>query len=317
MAIKQPDYIWFNGKLVHWFDAKVHVLSHAIHYGSSVFEGIRCYETEDGLALFRLQDHIRRLYDSAKIYRMELPFAASTLEQACRDVVIENRLSASYLRPVAFRGYNSIGVSPVDNPVEVAVAAFEWGAYLGEESLAQGVDVAVSSWNRMAPNTLPTAAKAGGNYLSSQLVVEEARRHGYAEGIALDTNGYISEGSGENIFVVRNGVLYTPPATAAILPGLTRDTIMVLAAELGYRVVEGNIAREALYLADEVFMTGTAAEVVPIRSVDGQIVGAGCRGPITEQLQKLFFGLFNGSTPDRWGWLDRIYHTEPCALHRP
>ncbi|WMS88343.1 branched-chain amino acid transaminase [Pleionea litopenaei] len=317
MAIKQPDYIWFNGKVIHWHDAKVHVLSHAIHYGSSVFEGIRCYETDDGVAIFRLQDHIRRLYDSAKIYRMELPFAASTLEQACRDVIVENRLSASYIRPVAFRGYNSIGVLPFDNPVEVAVAAFEWGAYLGEDSLAQGVDVAVSSWNRAAPNTIPTAAKAGGNYLSSQLVVEEAKRHGYAEGIALDTNGYISEGSGENIFVVRNGTLYTPPATAAILPGLTRDTIMTLAEESGWKVVECNIAREALYLADEVFMTGTAAEIVPVRSVDGQIVGAGCRGPITEQLQQLFFGLFNGKTQDQWGWLEHIYHVEPCALHRP
>ena len=315
MAIKQPDYIWFNGNIVHWHDAKVHVLSHAIHYGSSVFEGIRCYETNDGLAIFRLQDHIKRLYDSAKIYRMEIPFAAKRLEQACRDTILENRLGASYLRPVAFRGYNSIVVLPFDNPVEVAVAAFEWGAYLGEDSLAQGVDVGVSSWQRVAPNTIPTAAKAGGNYLSSQLIVEEAKRHGYAEGIALDTNGYISEGSGENIFVLRNGTLYTPPATAAILPGLTRDTIMTLAKEAGYQVVEANLSREALYLADEVFMTGTAAEIVPVRSVDGQIVGAGCRGPVTEQLQKLFFGLFTDETEDKWGWLERIYHEEPCELH--
>ncbi|WP_144394875.1 branched-chain amino acid transaminase [Pleionea sediminis] len=315
MAIKQPDLIWFNGNLIHWHDAKVHVLSHAIHYGSSVFEGVRCYETPDGLAIFRLQDHVKRLFDSAKIYRMELPFAPETLEQACRDVVTENRLSSAYIRPVAFRGYNSIGVLPFDNPVEVAVAAFEWGAYLGEDSLAQGVDVGVSSWNRVAPNTIPTAAKAGGNYLSSQLVVEEAMRHGYAEGIALDTNGYISEGSGENIFVVRNGVLYTPPATAAILPGLTRNTIITLAEESGYKVVEGNIAREALYLADEVFMTGTAAEIVPVRSVDAQIIGAGCRGPITETLQKMFFGLFSGETNDKWSWLDRIYLEEPVALH--
>ncbi|NVJ61227.1 MAG: branched-chain amino acid transaminase [Gammaproteobacteria bacterium] len=315
MAIKQPDYIWFNGNIVHWHDAKVHVLSHAIHYGSSVFEGIRCYETGDGLAIFRLKDHIKRLYDSAKIYRMEIPFSAQKLEQACRDAVLENRLSASYIRPVAFRGYNSIGVLPFDNPVDVAVAAFEWGAYLGETSLAQGVDVGVSSWQRVAPNTIPTAAKAGGNYLSSQLVVEEAKRHGYAEGIALDTNGFISEGSGENIFVVRNGTLYTPPATAAILPGLTRDTIMTLARENGHQVVEANLSREALYLADEVFMTGTAAEIVPVRSVDGQIVGAGCRGAITEQLQTQFFGLFSGETDDQWGWLDKIYHDEPCELH--
>jgi branched-chain amino acid aminotransferase len=216
---------------------------------------------------------------------------------------------------VAFRGYNSIGVLPFENPVEVAVAAFEWGAYLGESSLAQGVDVGISSWNRSAPNTIPTAAKAGGNYLSSQLVVEEAKRHGYAEGIALDTQGFISEGSGENIFVLRGGKLYTPPATAAILPGITRDTVMILAQSMGYSVVETNIAREALYLADEVFMTGTAAEIVPVRSVDGQIIGAGCRGPITEALQKAFFGLFDGSTEDQWGWLDRIYLDEPCALY--
>ncbi len=317
MAIKQPDLIWFNGNLIHWHDAKVHVLSHAIHYGSSVFEGIRCYETPDGLAIFRLRDHVMRLFDSAKIYRMELPFSLESLEQACRDVITENRLSSSYIRPVAFRGYNSIGVLPFDNPVEVAVAAFEWGAYLGEDSLAQGVDVGVSSWNRAAPNTIPTAAKAGGNYLSSQLVVEEAKRHGYAEGIALDTQGYISEGSGENIFVLRAGKLYTPPATAAILPGITRDTVMTLAQNMGYQVVEANIAREALYLAEEVFMTGTAAEIVPVRSVDGQIIGAGCRGPVTEALQKAFFGLFDGSTEDQWGWLDHVYLEEPCALHRP
>ncbi len=317
MAIKQPDLIWFNGNLIHWHEAKVHVLSHAIHYGSSVFEGIRCYETPDGLAIFRLRDHVKRLFDSAKIYRMELPFSLESLEQACRDVITENRLSSSYIRPVAFRGYNSIGVLPFDNPVEVAVAAFEWGAYLGEDSLAQGVDVGVSSWNRAAPNTIPTAAKAGGNYLSSQLVVEEAKRHGYAEGIALDTQGYISEGSGENIFVLRGGKLYTPPATAAILPGITRDTVMTLAKQMGYEVVEANIAREALYLADEVFMTGTAAEIVPVRSVDGQIIGAGCRGAVTEALQKAFFGLFDGTTEDQWGWLDHVYLEQPCALHRP
>ncbi|MCO7227173.1 branched-chain amino acid transaminase [Pleionea sp. CnH1-48] len=315
MAIKQPEFIWFNGKLIHWNDAKVHVLSHAIHYGSSVFEGIRCYETEDGLAIFRLQDHVKRLYDSAKIYRMEIPFSEEAMNRACRDVITENRLGAAYLRPIAFRGYSSIGVLPADNPVEVSVAAFEWGAYLGEESLAQGVDVGVSSWNRVAPNTIPTAAKAGGNYLSSQLVAEEAKRHGYAEGIALDTQGYISEGSGENIFIVRNGKLYTPPATAAILPGITRDTIMTLARELGYETIEANLAREALYLADEVFMTGTAAEIVPVRSVDSQIIGAGCRGPITEQLQKTFFGLFNGTTEDKWGWLDHIYLEQPMAVY--
>jgi len=309
MAIKQPELIWHNGKLIPWMDAQVHVLSHAIHYGSSVFEGIRAYPTqkENISAIFRLKEHIDRFYDSAKIYRMEIPYSAEQLCQACKQNLIENNLRNAYLRPVALRGYGGVGVVPTaENPTEVSIAAFEWGAYLGEESLEQGVDAGVSSWNRVAPNTLPTAAKAGGNYLSSQLVGEEARRHGYAEGIALDTQGFISEGSGENVFIVKKNIIYTPALSSAILPGITRDTVITLAEDQGYKIVETQLARESLYLADEVFMTGTAAEIVPVRSVDAHQIGSGKRGEITKQLQHLFFGLFTGETIDKWKWLDEV-----------
>jgi branched-chain amino acid aminotransferase len=306
MPINPTKYIWFNGELVPWENATVHVMTHALHYGSSVFEGVRCYNTPKGPAVFRLAPHTRRLFDSAKIYRMELPYSQAQISDACKAVVRENGLNSAYLRPLAWRGYGEIGVMPLKNPVEVMVAAIEWGAYLGAEALENGVDVAVSSWTRMAPNTLPSMAKAGGNYLSSQLIVMEAQRHGYAEGIALDTNGNLSEGSGENLFVIRDGVIFTPPLTAALLPGITRDTIMTLARELGYEVREQNLPREALYLADELFFTGTAAEVSPIRSVDGIPIGAGKRGPITTAVQKAFFGLFNGETEDRWGWLEYV-----------
>jgi len=306
MPIPATKYIWFNGKLVPWEKATVHVLSHALHYGSSVFEGVRAYETPRGPAIFRLKDHTRRLFDSAKIYRMELPYSQAQISDACKAVVRENGLNSAYLRPLAWRGYGEIGVMPLKNPVEVMVAAIEWGAYLGAEALENGVDVAVSSWTRMAPNTLPAMAKAGGNYLSSQLIVMEAQRHGYAEGIALDTNGNLSEGSGENLFVIRDGVIFTPPLTAALLPGITRDTILALAHDLGYEVREQNLPREALYLADELFFTGTAAEVSPIRSVDGITIGAGKRGPITTAVQKAFFGLFNGETEDTRGWLEYV-----------
>lgn len=301
--ISQPELIWHNGELIPWMDAKVHVLSHAIHYGSSVFEGIRSYNTPNGAALFRLDEHIERLFQSAKIYRMKIPFTQQEIIDACHSIVSANKLKDAYLRPVAFFGYGAIGVNPKENPVVVSVAAFQWGAYLGEDSINQGVDTAVSSWNRVAPNTIPTAAKAGGNYLSSQLVIEEAARHGYHEGIALDTNGFISEGSGENIFIVRNNILYTPPFTASILPGITRDTVITLAKKNGLQVIEQNMTREAFYLADEAFMTGTAAEVVPIRSVDGIAVGNGKRGSVTELIQQQFFGLFNGATQDEWQWL--------------
>lgn len=307
MAITPPDLIWHNGKLIPWGEARVHVLTHAIHYGSSVFEGIRAYQTPAGTAIFRLTDHIKRLYDSAKIYRMEIPYTLEQLLQGCKDVVRDNHLSQAYLRPIAFMGYGGIGIIPTnETPVEVSIAAFEWGAYLGEGALEAGVDVGVSSWQRLAPNTMPTAAKAGGNYLSSGLIAREARRHGYTEGIALDANHYVSEGAGQNIFLVKNGVFYTPPATASILPGITRDTVMVLAKELGYELREQAIAREALYLADEMFLCGTASEIVPVRSVDGLAVGEGKRGPITKALQEHFFGLFNGKTEDKWGWLEPV-----------
>jgi branched-chain amino acid aminotransferase len=281
-------------------------MTHALHYGSSVFEGVRCYNTPKGPAAFRLAPHTRRLFDSAKIYRMEPPYSQAQISDACKAVVRENGLSSAYLRPLVWRGYGEIGVMPLKNPVEVMIAAIEWGAYLGADALENGVDVAVSSWQRVAPNTLPAMSKAGGNYLSSQLIVMEAQRHGYAEGIALDTNGNLSEGSGENLFVIRDGVIFTPPLTAALLPGITRDTILTLARALGHEVREQNLPREALYLADELFFTGTAAEVSPIRSVDGIKIGAGKRGPITTVIQKAFFGLFNGETEDKWGWLEYV-----------
>lgn len=306
MAKSTADFIWFNGELVPWADAKVHVLSHALHYASSVFEGVRAYKTPQGPAIFRLADHTQRLFDSAKIYRMEIPYTQDQISQACKDAVGKNGLQSAYIRPIAFIGDVGLGLTPQGTECDVAVAAFEWGAYLGEEGLANGIDVAVTSWNRIAANTLPMAAKAAGNYLSSQLISREAKRHGYQEGIALDVNGCISEGAGENIFLVRNGILSTPPATASILPGITRDSISILARDHGYEVREEPIAREALYVADEVFMTGTAAEVVPIRSVDRLTVGSGKRGPVTEELQNAFFGLFDGSTEDRYGWLDLV-----------
>ncbi|MBU2883264.1 branched-chain amino acid transaminase [Psychrosphaera sp. B3R10] len=302
------EKIWFNGKLIPFADAKVHVLSHAIHYGSSVFEGVRAYDTPDkGTCIFRLEDHTRRLFDSAKIYRMTIPHTMEELNQAQKDVVVQNGFKSAYLRPAAFYGEIGLGLAvPFNTEADVIVAAMEWGAYLGEEALENGVDAGVSSWNRLAANTMPTGAKAGGNYLSSQLISMEARRHGYGEGIALDVHGYVSEGAGENLFVIRDGVVTTTPITAAILPGLTRDTIIKLLKELGYVVREQNIPREALYLADEVLMCGTAAEVTPVRSVDGIEVGSGKRGPITKQIQEAFFGLFNGTTEDKWGWLTPV-----------
>lgn len=301
------ELIWFNGKMIPWQDAQVHVMTHALHYGSSVFEGIRAYNTPQGPVIFRLEEHIDRLFDSAKIYRMKIPFTKAEIIQACKDAVKDNKLKDAYLRPLAFIGDVGMGLRPpADAKIEVIIAAFEWGAYLGEEAIEQGVEVGVSSWNRLAPNTMPTAAKAGGNYLSSQLISVEAARHGYTEGIAMDVNNYISEGAGQNLFLVRNNIISTPPGAASILPGLTRDTVVRLAKQLGYEVREELISREALYLADEFFMTGTASEVVPVRSVDGIEVGSGSRGPITKSIQEAFFGLFTGDTPDEWGWLESI-----------
>ena len=300
--------IWFNGKLVPWDEASVHVLSHALHYGSSVFEGIRVYKTPDGPQAFRLTDHVRRLYDSAKIYRMPIPYECDELIDVCKEVIVANDLTeGAYIRPIALRGYGEIGLAPKpDHPVDVAVAAWEWGAYLGAEGLERGVDVCISSWQRVAPNTLPSLAKAGGNYLSSQLISLEAKQRGFAEGIALATDGTVSEGAGENLFVIRGGRVIAPPTTSSILTGITRDTAIRLLERLGHTVVEQTIAREALYLADEMFFTGTAAEITPIRSVDGIEIGSGSRGPITEQLQSAFFGLFSGDTEDSDGWLEGV-----------
>jgi branched-chain amino acid aminotransferase len=319
MPLKTSKYIWHEGKLTPWEQATVHVLSHALHYGSSVFEGIRVYATPTGAVGFRLTDHIRRLFDSAKIYRMKIPYTCEALVDACREVVRENDLlKGAYIRPIAFRGYGEMGVAGnIEQPASVSVAAWQWGSYLGEHGLDQGVDVCVSSWQRVAPNTVPALAKAGGNYLSSALVTLEARRLGFAEGLALNTAGFVSEGAGENVFLVQNGTVYTPPVASSILSGLTRDSVIKLAQSAGLEVVEQNIPRELLYIADEVFLTGTAAEVTPVRSVDKIPVGEGKRGPITERLQKLFFGLFDGSTADRFGWLEPIVEPQPTRIDRP
>ena len=319
MGFNAAQWIWQNGEFVPWQNATVHVLSHGLHYGSTVFEGIRAYDTPRGSAIFRLHEHIARLYDSARIYRMQLKYTPAQVEQACRDLIRNNRLfKGAYLRPIVYRGMSGFSLAPKpDAPIEIAIAAVEMGAYLGSESLEQGVDACVSSWQRIAPNTMPTLAKAGGNYLSSQLISMEAQRHGYAEGIAVGTDGMLSEGGGENLFLVRKGALYTPPVGAAILAGITRDSIITLARDIGLEVREQSLPREALYLADEAFFTGTACEVTPIRSIDGLAIGAGQRGPVTRQMQEAFFGLFNGRTRDVHGWLDRIepeVETE-CAVH--
>ncbi len=307
MAKVNSDLIWFNGEFVAWKDATVHVMSHALHYGSSVFEGIRAYDTHKGTCIFRLEEHIDRLFDSAKIYRMNIPFTKEQIAQACKDAVKENGLKSAYLRPLIFLGEVGMGLRPpIDAISDVIIAAFPWDAYLGEEAIEQGVDVGISSWNRLAPNTMPTAAKAGGNYLSSQLISCEASRHGYAEGIALDVNNYVSEGAGQNVFLVRKGIIYTPPSSASILQGLTRDAVISIAKDNGYEVREEQITREALYLAEEVFMTGTATEVVPVKSVDQIQVGIGSRGVVTKKIQSAFFGLFDGTTEDKYGWLESI-----------
>ncbi len=308
MPIKTSEWIGHNGKLVPWAEARVHVMTHALHYGSSVFEGIRVYATQRGAMVFRLQAHTRRLLESAKIHRIEVPWSAAQIDAACREVVVRNGLTrGAYIRPIVFRGYGEVGLAPPPGqPIDMAVAAWEWGAYLGADALEQGVDVCVSSWQRVAPNTIPALAKAGGNYLSSTLVSLEAKQRGFAEGIALSSDGTVSEGAGENIFLVRDGVLYTPPSTASILTGITRDSVMVLARQAGIEVQERPIPREMLYIADEIFLTGTAAEITPVRSVDRINVGAGRRGPVTQRLQESFFGLFNGKTSDQWGWLEPV-----------
>jgi branched-chain amino acid aminotransferase len=308
MPLKPSQFIWHNGKLVPWEQATVHVLTHALHYGSSVFEGVRVYKAPDGPVAFRLTDHMQRMFDSAKIYRLVIPYERETLVAACKEVVRENGLTeGAYIRPIAFRGYGEMGVAGnPEDPASCSIAAWEWGSYLGDGGLEKGVDVCVSSWQRVAPNTVPALAKAGGNYLSSILVTLEARRLGFAEGIALNAQGFVSEGAGENLFLVRDGRIYTPPSSASILAGITRDTVIRLAGSLDLEVVEQSIPREMLYIADEVFLTGSAAEVTPVRSVDKITVGTGRRGPLTQRIQEAFFGLFDDTTSDQWGWLEPI-----------
>ncbi|MGC2329859.1 MAG: branched-chain amino acid transaminase [Candidatus Acidiferrales bacterium] len=306
MSIPKTEKIWHNGKFIHWDDAKIHVLSHVVNYGSAVFEGVRCYETAQGSGIFRLREHMQRLLNSAHIYRMDVAFNLETLCQASLDLVRENKVSACYIRPIVLRGYGDAGVDPHGCPIEVYLACWAWGKYLGEEALRSGVDVCVSSWNRPAPNTLPQMAKAAANYMNSQLIRMEAKINGYDEGIALDVNGYVSEGSGENIFAVMNGTIHTPPLANSALPGITRDSVITLCRELGFPVVEQMIPREMLYIADEVFFSGTAAEVTPVRSVDRVKVGSGSRGPVTKSVQEEFFAIVNGKTPDRHGWLSPV-----------
>jgi branched-chain amino acid aminotransferase len=295
--------IWFNGELVPWDEAQIHVLSHVVHYGSSVFEGIRCYHTDKGPAVFRLQEHTNRLFDSAKIYRMEIPYTREQVNEAILDTIRANSLDACYIRPVVFRGYGSLGVDPTTCPIDTVIAVWEWGQYLGAEALEQGVRVCTSSWNRVAPNTVPFLAKAGGNYLNSQLVRMEANMNGFDEGIVLDSSGLVSEGSGENLFVIRDGTIYTPASHHSILPGITRHAAITLAKDLGYVVEERGIPREFLYISDEVFFTGTAAEVTPIQSIDHIQIGDGRRGPITEQIQRRYFEMINAKIEDTNGWL--------------
>jgi branched-chain amino acid aminotransferase len=303
--MQYPEWIWHNGTIKPWAEATTHVMSHALHYGSSVFEGIRSYDTPDGPAIFRLGDHTRRLFASARIYDMAIPYTADDLNAACRAVLKKNALTKAYLRPVAYRGLGGFGLS-ADTPTDVAVAAWQMGAYLGDGVLEQGIDACVSSWQRFAPNTIPAGAKAGGNYLSGQLIAREARRLGFGEGIALASTGLLSEGAGENLFLVFDGALHTTPVSAALLNGLTRNSIIRLARDAGIEVVERDLPREYLYLCDELFMCGTAAEITPIRSVDGRQVGAGKAGPLTRRMQGLFFGLFDGTTPDKYGWLEPV-----------
>jgi branched-chain amino acid aminotransferase len=303
MAFAGTGKIWMNGKLVDWADAKIHVASHVIHYGSGVFEGARCYDTKKGPACLRLEAHIKRLLASARIYRMESPYTQQQLEGAVLDTIRANKFKACYIRPLMYRGYHALGVNPTTCPVDMAVLVWEWGTYLGADATDNGVDVCVSSWNRMAPNTFPALAKTSGNYANAQLIRMEAEANGYSEGIALDTFGYVSEGSGENVFVVRDGVIYTPPLSASILAGITREMIIALAGDLGYRVREELIPREMLYIADELFFAGTAVEITPVRSVDKIKVGSGRRGPVTEAIQRRFLGIVSGEGPDTHHWL--------------
>ncbi len=312
MGFPGTGKIWMNGRLVDWKDATIHVASHVIHYGSGVFEGARCYDTPRGSACFRLDAHMRRLQQSMKVYRMEYALDLRGWMDAVLDTIRANQMKACYIRPIVYRGYESLGVAPFGCPVDAAIILWDWGTMLGKEALESGVDVKISTWNRMAPNTFPAMAKSSANYGNSALIKMEAVTEGYAEGIALDVHGHLSEGSGQNVFIVRDGALYTPPLGDSILGGITRDAIVTLARDLGLSVTETTLPREALYLADEAFFVGTAAEVTPVRSVDKIAIGTGTRGPVTERIQRAFFDVINGVTPDRHHWLTYVYANEPA-----
>ena len=305
MAIQKTDKIWHNGKLIPWDDACIHVMSHVVNYGSSVFEGIRCYSLPKGPAIFRATEHIQRLLDSSKVYRIDVDFSRDELITGMLETVSVNGIWPCYIRPIVLRGYGQAGVNPFESPTEVYIVNYPWGKYLGSDA-EQGVDVCVSSWTRIAPNTLPAMAKSGANYMNSQLIKMEAIVNGYAEGIALDANGYVSEGSGENVFVVRNGVLQTAPLGNSVLPGITRDSVLTIARDLDIPIVEQGIPREMLYLSDEVFFTGTAAEITPVRSIDKISVGKGTIGPLTKRIQKEFYGIVTGQLGDRFNWLTPV-----------
>jgi len=298
--------VWMNGKLIPWKEANIPIASHVIHYGTSLFEGFRTYNTPKGSVIFQLQAHIQRLYHSCKMYRMEIPYSQEEFNRAVIDTIKANNLKSCYIRPIVYRGYASLGVDPFPCPVDCAILVWEWGKYLGDEALENGVDVRVSSWQRMAPNTFPALAKSGANYMNSQLIKMEALLEGYVEGIALNVRGHVSEGSGENVFLVLNGVVHTPPLSSSILPGITRATVIQLLKDMDIPLVEDTIPREMLYIADEVFFTGSAAEITPIRSIDKIDIGSGKRGPITEKLQKEFFAYINGEREDKHKWLTYI-----------
>ncbi len=306
MAFSTTGKVWMNGKMVNWADATMHVASHVIHYGSGVFEGARCYSTPKGSACFRLDAHMRRLYDSARIYRMDYPMSQADLTTAVLDTIKANGLPACYIRPLLYRGYEALGVNPLSCPVEALILVWEWGSYLGTDALENGVDVRVSSWTRSAPNTFPAMAKSVANYANSGLIKMEAVVEGYSEGIALNPLGHLSEGSGQNLFLVRDHVLYTPTMSSSVLPGITRDSVMTIARELGFEVREAQLPREMIYIADEVFFAGTAVEITPIRSVDKITIGSGKRGPVTAALQEAFFNYINGEVEDRHGWLTYV-----------
>lgn len=299
-------FIWMDGKLVPWDQAQVHVLSHALHYGSCAFDGLRMYANPSGSYVLRLHDHMKRLFDSSRLYRMDIPYTLEQMKAAVKETLLANELREAYIRPFVFRGYSALGLNPFPCPLVTAVAAWEWGAYLGEEALEKGVSVRIASWNRSAPNTLPSMAKVAANYMNSQLIKMEAMQDGFDEGIALDSFGYLSEGSGENLFIVKNGALFTPPSSASILPGITRHCVFQIARDLGYRVTRQALPRESLCLADEAFMTGTAAEITPITRVDKIQIGDGRRGPVTRAVQEAFFGVLRGTREDRHGWLEKI-----------